>query len=90
MPEILERTTDGWADVDPDTGHALERVADLIATFSTEIPQNVVIHAVAFGPDGTMHKGMIGSPLAIACLGVMIAEAHAPAQKLAPPAPGYL
>ena len=90
MPEILERTTDGWADVDPDTGHALERVADLIATFSTEIPQNVVIHAVAFGPDGTMHKGMIGSPLAIACLGVMIADVQAETQKPATPPAGYL
>ena len=90
MPEILERTTDGWADVDPDTGHALERVADLIATFSTEIPQNVVIHAVAFGPDGTIHKGMIGSPLAIACLATMLADAKQSVSPPATPPAGYL
>lgn len=89
MSQVLERQCDGWAEPDPDTGRALERVADLLATFSTDIPANVVMHVVAFGQDGEVHKGMIGSPLAVACLVSMVADmAHK--QVPAAPPPGYL
>ena len=89
MTQVLERQCDGWADPDADAWRALERVADLLTTFSTEIPVNVVIQLVAFGKGGEIQMGTLGSPMAVACLGVMVAEA-APKPTPAPMPAGYL